>query len=64
MALFDTRAPAKGCEVLHLRDSSAPVVGMAMLVSEDQRERLLVGTRDGEIRLWEPRRYKVKMGKN
>ncbi|KAL3103065.1 hypothetical protein niasHT_027874 [Heterodera trifolii] len=50
VALFDIRVPAKGCEVLHLRDSNAPVVGMAMLGGDEQRERLLVGTRDGEIR--------------
>ncbi|KAL3093530.1 hypothetical protein niasHT_027837 [Heterodera trifolii] len=30
------------------RDSNAPVVGMAMLGGDEQRERLLVGTRDGE----------------
>ncbi|KAL3088765.1 hypothetical protein niasHT_027908 [Heterodera trifolii] len=58
VALFDIRVPAKGCEVLHLRDSNAPVVGMAMLGGDEQRERLLVGTRDGEIRLWEPRMFK------
>uniref|UniRef100_A0A914N361 Raptor N-terminal CASPase-like domain-containing protein n=1 Tax=Meloidogyne incognita TaxID=6306 RepID=A0A914N361_MELIC len=54
LAVFDTRLPSNECEIMRLRDSNAPVVGMGIL---RERQRLLVGTRDGLIRLWEPRMF-------
>ena len=39
---------------MRFRDSNAPVVGMGFL---RERQRLLVGTRVGFVRLWEPRMF-------
>jgi hypothetical protein len=56
MAVFDTRLPSEVCEIMRIRDSNASVVGMGLL---RERQRLLVGTRDGFVRLWEPRMFQV-----
>jgi hypothetical protein len=56
LVVYDTRLPSDKCETMRFRDSNAPVVGMGFL---RERQRLLVGTRDGFVRLWEPRMFEV-----
>jgi regulator-associated protein of mTOR len=56
LAIFDSRLPPEECEIMRIRESNAPVVGMSLL---RERCRLLMATRDGFVRLWEPRMYQV-----
>jgi WD40 repeat protein len=58
VVLFDVRMPANESRITTLRHLQMPVVNVHLLQS-DSKVRLVAGSVDGHVRVWEPRMYQV-----
>uniref|UniRef100_A0A914VIV5 Uncharacterized protein n=1 Tax=Plectus sambesii TaxID=2011161 RepID=A0A914VIV5_9BILA len=54
--LYDVRLPANECRITTLRHLQMSVV-KAYMVQHDSKVRLVAGSIDGHVRVWEPRMY-------
>lgn len=54
--VYDVRLPSGQNEIINQRDFSTSVIGSSIL---SNNQRLVVGSQDGDIRVWEPRMYCV-----
>ncbi|VDN06650.1 unnamed protein product [Thelazia callipaeda] len=61
--IYDLRLPDKSRRTISFRELQEPVIGLSFFYnlqnnSSEGNLRLIAGSRDGEIRLWEPRMFK------
>uniref|UniRef100_A0A0R3RZM9 WD_REPEATS_REGION domain-containing protein n=1 Tax=Elaeophora elaphi TaxID=1147741 RepID=A0A0R3RZM9_9BILA len=61
--VYDPRLPEKSRRTMSFRELEEPVIGLSLFYNlmgefSEGNLRLIAGSRDGEIRLWEPRMFK------
>lgn len=64
VSVYDPRLPDKSRRTMSFRELEEPVIGLSLfnnLTGElsEGNLRLIAASRDGEIRLWEPRMFRV-----
>lgn len=55
-SVYDARLPPDQSEIMSVREFSAPVVSSSVLLDN---QRVVVISRDGDVRVWEPRMFRV-----
>ncbi|KAI1724258.1 target of rapamycin complex 1 subunit mip1 [Ditylenchus destructor] len=53
LAVYDVRLPPDECQIMRLRDFKAPIIGSSFLDGQF----LIAGSRDGDIKIYEPRMF-------
>lgn len=66
VSVYDSRLPEKSQRTMTSRELEEPVVGLSLFsnASGESSEgdlKLIAGARNGEVRLWEPRMFKVSV---
>lgn len=65
VALYDPRLPMKSQRVLLSRELESSIVSLSLLTDNAGETpgtslRLIAGAKNGEIRIWEPRMFRVR----
>lgn len=64
MNVYDPRLPEKSRRTMSFRELEEPIIGLSLFSNRtgecsEGNLRLIAGSRDGEVRVWEPRMFKV-----